>query len=359
MRLISLKYLNFAKQTLLAILSTMKEGRKKITVVGGGTGTSIVLAGLKKNKVFDLSAVVVVSDNGGSTGRLRDEFGFLPVGDLRQCLAALTDGDLQREISKILLYRFEKGRGLKGHNLGNLILTALEDLYPSPGQALEIATQIFRINGQVYPITEADVQLKIQYQNGETKHGEKTLDDPKNGGKKIDSIDLQPPATIYSKAAATLEEADGVIMGPGDLYASLLPNTLVDGFSEALQKNKKRGGKFIFILNLMTHFSQTHQMTAQDHINEVEKYCKRQPDIVIINNAVISPKIQKLYAANQEYPVIDDLGNNSKKSAMTILRQDLLSEVLIEQKNNDEVPRSLLRHDRRKLRSIIEKIIIK
>lgn len=335
----------------------MKTNPKNIVVIGGGTGTSVVLSGLKENKNLDLTAIVVVSDNGGSTGRLRDEFGFLPVGDMRQCLASLTDGSLRQEISKVLLYRFEKGQGLKGHNLGNLILTALEDLYSSPAQALEIATQIFRINGSVYPITEEDVQLKIIYQNGEEKIGESTLDDPKNGGKKIASIALEPKANIYSKAADKISQAEIIILGPGDLYASLLPNTLVKGFISALDKNKKNGGKFVYIVNLMTHYSQTHNMTAQDHLDEVKKYCQRKPDVIIINNNSIPDKVKTHYAKNNEFPVIDDLGKNSPKNNSKIIRKDMISQVLQKQKKNYAVPRSLLRHDKDKLTKIIEKLL--
>lgn len=335
----------------------MNNSKKNIVVLGGGTGTSVVLSGLKENKDLKLNAVVVVSDNGGSTGRLRDEFGFLPVGDLRQCLASLTEGKMQDEIRKILLYRFDKGQGLKGHNLGNLILTALEDLYPSPAKAIEIASKIFMINGSVFPITEDYVNLKITYEDGSTEMGESILDDPKNGGRKIKHIALDKPAKIFEKAQQAIASAGLIILGPGDLYASHLPITLVDGFTQALKKNKKNGGKLIYILNLMTHYSQTHNMTALDHVNEISKHCERMPDYLIVNKQQIPKKIEEVYKENYEFAVTDDLGNVDKTHKIEIIRSDLISEIIEKQKSSDTVPRSLLRHNQKKLTKLIEKII--
>lgn len=325
--------------------------KHKIVVIGGGTGTSVVLSGLKQFKdELDLTAIVVVSDSGGSTGRLRDEFGFLPVGDVRQCLAALAEGKYQKQIRDLLLYRFSRGNGLKGHNLGNLILTALEDQYSSPGKAIEIAAKIFRTRGRVLPITENDVQLKIIYQDGTQFTGEHHLDDPKFGGKKITKIELIPQSKIYHKAAKAIKLADLIILGPGDLYASLLANTLVDGFSQVVKNSQ---AKFLYIVNLMTHFTQTHQMTVSDHVQEVEKYFAKTPNFVLINNAHISSKISKHYIKNNEFPVKDDLKNESYH----IIRADLLAKQLVKQQDYDKAPRSLLRHDPDKVAVIIKRLI--
>ncbi len=320
-------------------------------VIGGGTGTSVVLSGLKQFKdELDLTAIVVVSDSGGSTGRLRDEFGFLPVGDVRQCLAALAEGKYQQQIRNLLLYRFSKGGGLKGHNLGNLILTALEDQHASPGKAIEVAAKIFRTCGRVLPITERDVQLKIFYQDGTEVIGEHYLDNLKFGGKKITKIQLIPQSKIYSKAAKAIKQADLIILGPGDLYASLLANTLVDGFSLAVNNSQ---AKFLYIVNLMTHFTQTHKMTASDHIEEVKKYFTKIPDFVLINNSPISPQICKHYIKNNEFPVKDDL----KNEPYIIIRADLLAKQLVKQQVCDKAPRSLLRHDSAKVAAIVKHLI--
>lgn len=333
----------------------MLKPKKKVVVIGGGTGTSVVLAGLKQFQAeLNLNAVVVVFDSGGSTGALRDEFGFLAVGDIRQCLVALADGRYQDQVRELLLYRFKKGEGLKGHNLGNLILTALEDLQRSPGKAIEVASNIFRIRGRIFPITEADVQLTATYQNGEQIVGEHLLDDSNQyGGKKIKEISLTSPAKIYQPSAQAIKEADFVILGPGDLYASLLANTLVDGFQQTIKENK---GKFIYITNLMTHYSQTHQMSAVDHVREMAKYCQRMPDLVICNQALVPKKFFDYYALYHEYPVIDDL---DQLTGLELIRAPLLSKEIIKQSVADLVPRSILRHDADKLAQVILQYIKK
>lgn len=331
--------------------------KKKIVVIGGGTGTAVVLSGLKQYPDLEITAIVVVTDNGGSTGRLRDEFGFLPAGDLRQCLAALATGDNESLIRDILLYRFSKKSSLAGHNLGNLILTALEDLAQkrkdSPARAIEIASRVFETAGRVYPISEHPADLVIDYQD-EQVIGEKNLDNPQLGGRKIKKISLKKKQKIYYRAAQAIEEADLLILGPGDLYASLLANTLVEGFAETLKKNQQQGGQFVYVLNLMTHFSQTHQMTAIDHLSEVSKYCQRQPDYILINSEKIAPKILKHYASQNEWPVVDDLNQAKKNSQSTInwpelniKRRQLLSTILVSRDPSHS--HSLLRHDKNKL----------
>lgn len=320
----------------------MREKQKKIVILGGGSGTAVVLSGLK-NSSHQLSAIVVVSDSGGSTGRLRDEFGFLPVGDLRQCLAALASGDDQEKIRQVLLYRFPKGQGLRGHNLGNLILTALEDIEQSPGKAIETAAKIFRTKGSVFPITEQSVDLVVEYQDGTIKLGEDHLDDLQSDGQKIKKIKLSPRASIYPHAKKAIQSANMIVIGPGDLYGSLLPNTLVRGFKSAL---KKSGAKFVYVVNLMTHFSQTNKMTAQDHLSEIKRYCGRSPDVVIVNSGAISTLTLNHYRNQKEYPVVDDL---PRSTDYTIVRDNFISTIAVKQHPNDTVVRSVLRHNQKKL----------
>lgn len=324
---------------------------KKEVIIGGGTGSSVVLTGLKNIPGIDLTALAVVTDSGGSTGRLRDEFGFLPVGDLRQCLMALSDGESQEDIRKMLLYRFSKGNGLQGHNLGNLILTALEDIENSPGKAIETAGRIFGIKGKVFPITEVDTHLVITYEDGTQVVGEHFLDEHSRGGKKITSLALSQPAPLYEKARQTLIEADTIIIGPGDLYGSLLPHSLVDGFTEALSQSK---GKMVYIVNLMTHYSQTHGMTAQNHVDTIAQYFGRYPDVIIINSGKIAPEILNAYTLEKEYPVEDDLETKKSEHNALIIRADLISQVITQQNAHDAVTRSLLRHDPVKLAQILQ-----
>lgn len=324
---------------------------KKIVAVGGGTGTPVVLEGLKKNPANQLTAVVTVTDSGGSTGRLRGEFGFLPVGDLRQCLAALASPEVSQEMFNLLFYRFSGNGGLKGHNLGNLILTAFEDIKQSPGEAVETVAKIFRAQGNIYPVTETVADLIADYEDGSQQIGEHFLDNHTVGGKKITQLALTQPSSLYLKAKTALLEADLIVLGPGDLYGSLIPHALVGGFTKTLQQSP---AKFAYIINLMTHYSQTHNMTANDHLAAVAHYFGRMPDFVIVNTGPISDELIKAYAAQKEYPVTDDLPANGTPK---IIRGEFVSQVKIQLNSNDEVKRSLLRHDADKLAQSLEKLV--
>ena len=316
------------------------EKNKKIVVIGGGTGTFVVLSGLKKYEV-DLSAIVTVADSGGSTGRLRDEFGFLPVGDLRQGLAALAKDNHQGWIRKLLLYRFSKGEGLKGHNLGNLLLTALQDLTGSTAKAVEIASSIFRLYGHIYPVTTANIQVKIYYEDGSVEVGEHVLDESKHEGVRITNIKTVPRAKIYKKSKEAIEEADLIIIGPGDLYGSIMPNLIVDGVKLAMKKTK---AKIVYIGNLMTRYSQTHNMSLSDHLRVVESAMGKAADAVIINEQPIPLRMLNSYKKQHEFPVVDDLGRDKRA-----IRRKLIRTSRVDKQAGDELVRSYLRHDPYKL----------
>lgn len=335
---------------------------KKVAVIGGGTGTFVVLSALKALPNVDLTAIVTVADSGGSTGRLRDEFGFLPVGDLRQALAALAAGEGRgkkeegkREeeknwIRELLLYRFSKGQGLEGHNLGNLILTALQDMTGSTAKAMEIAAKIFRLHGHIYPITTQNIQLVIEYADGTVEIGEKVLDDDKkHGGDRIVEVRTSPRAKIYQKAKQTIEEADFVIIGPGDLYGSILANFVVEGAKDAVKKSR---AKFVYITNLMTRYTQTHNMTAADLTKEVERYLERKIDAIVVNSGRIPKKLTGVYRVQHEFAVEDDLGDDGR-----VARQPLVKESEVVGHPSDSTPRSYLRHDPEKLREVLGRII--
>lgn len=322
---------------------------KKVVVIGGGTGTSVVLSSLKALKGIDLSAIVSVADSGGSTGRLRDEFGFQPVGDLRQALAAFAEKDW---IKNLLLYRFKKGNGLEGHNLGNLVLTALQDMTGSTARAIEVASKIFRLQGHIYPITTKPVNLVIEYSDGTVEIGEHILDDPdKHSGDRIIGIKTSPRAKIYNQAKSAIKNAGVIIIGPGDLYGSIMPNLVIGGTPEAIRRSK---AKLIFIMNLMTRYTQTHDMSANDHLTVIEKQIGRKVDAVIINIGKIPSKILKAYKEQHEYPVTDDL---KKSGGSRIVRVNLIRSTLVKQNLADAVHRSYLRHDPLKLRLVLSKII--
>jgi uncharacterized cofD-like protein len=321
----------------------MKTQRKHIVVIGGGTGTSTVVAGLK-TKPVDITAVVSMADSGGSTGRLRDEFGFQPVGDLRQSLAALASSDSQTWIRKLLLYRFSKGEGLKGHNLGNLILTALQDMAGSTTSALEIAQQVFRLDGKVYPVTTTPVQLQIEYEDGQVIVGEDSLNENTVVGKKIRTISLVPEARLYSKAAEAIEHADGVVIGPGDYYASIMAALAPHGIKEVFAKTR---GRIIYVVNLMTRYNQTHDMSVEDHVRGIEAAIGRKLDLILVNNGKIPADVLAAYEDEKEFPV------QITSSDPRYLQRDFLSDQIAEQLQADALHRSLLRHDSVKLATAI------
>lgn len=322
---------------------------KKVVTIGGGTGMPVVLEGLKHNPEIELTAIVTVTDSGGSTGRLREEFNFVPVGDLRQCLAALADPDLSQEMFELLYYRFGGNGGLKGHNLGNLILTAFEDIKKSPAEAVAAAAKLFRTKGNVYPATETVADLVAEFEDGTKQTGEHFLDDHTKGGKKIVKLSLTTPSPIFAKAKDAILEADLIVVGPGDLFGSLIPPALTEGFQEALTASR---GKFAYIVNLMTHYSQTHDLSAQDHVDAIAHYFGRMPDYVLMNNGAISPELLEAYGAQKEYPVVDDLATDSK-----VIRGEYVSQAEIQLNSNDEVKRSLLRHDSKRLTEALEQLL--
>ncbi len=322
---------------------------KKVIVMGAGTGIFPVVSGLKHFSNCDISSIIAVSDSGGSTGRIRDEFGFQPVGDLRQALAALAESDGEEWIRKILLYRFTKGTGLIGHNLGNLILTALQDMTGDTTEALEIAEKIFRLEGRVIPVTKDNVNLQIEYADGSVVVGEHMLDQKQEVFKKIERVKLVPHATVNPVAAEAIETADMVVIGPGDYYASLMVTLIPEDMKETFARSS---AKIVYVLNLMTRFTQTLDMTAADHVHGIEAAIGKKIDVIIVNNKQIPTAILDIYHQEKEIPVIDDLGNDAR-----VVRADVLSEQLVGKVAFDTAHRSLLRHDAKKMGKLLVELI--
>ncbi len=321
--------------------------RVKTVVMGGGTGIFPVTTALKKLPV-DIKTIIAVSDSGGSTGKIRDEFGFQPVGDLRQSLAALAEGEGQEWIKKLLLYRFEKGSGLKGHNLGNLILTALQDMTQDTTEALARAEQIFRLEGEVIPATEEFVDLKIIYQDGSEAIGEVTLD-KNNFSKKIRKVELTPECHINPHAADAIKNADLVIIGPGDYYASLMATLAPKGTQRAIKQSQ---GKVVYILNLMTRITQTKDMSATDHVRGIEKRIGRNIDVILINDEPIPEDILHTYQKSGEHPIENDLTEDNR-----VVTAHIISKIKHQKKYQDNTHRELLRHDSKKLQQVLKSII--
>ena len=276
---------------------------KSVVVIGGGTGSYNVLSGLK-NSPCRVTAIVAMTDSGGSSGRLRDEFGHLPPGDLRQCLLALSPDDHASMLLRQLFnYRFDKGNGLDGHSFGNLFLTALTEVTGSTEAAISEVGRLLGIKGQVLPVTLTNASLGARLDNGKEVMGEANIDrrvvDPEVA---IDYVFLQPKAYVYPLTAKTIEEADAVVIGPGDLYTSIIPNLLVDGVSDAIQRSK---GKKIYVCNLMTKHGESDGFKASDFIKEVQSYLgsRSVPEYVIVNTEALPEKVIQRYAPERSAPV--------------------------------------------------------
>lgn len=320
---------------------------KRVTVIGGGTGTFVVLSGLKKCDV-DLSVIVSMMDSGGSTGRLRDQLGVLPPGDVRQCLLALSEAQLFWR--KLFLYRFDSG-DLKGHNFGNILISTLEKISPNYQQVINKASFILRSKGNVYPVTFEKSNLSVKYQNGDIIEGEGEIDKPRVENIKIEKAYLNPLPLANPLAIKAIDKAHTLILGPGDIYTSLIPNLLVPGIKEACIKSNAR---IVYIMNLMTKNGQTNGYTASDHVNVVEEYLGRKIDVILMNKKKIVQPILDFYKSEGEELVVDDL-----KDDVRINRLDLLSKTVYNKEEHDTAERSLVRHDSQKIARFIMELISK
>lgn len=314
-----------------------------VTTIGGGTGTYPVLAALREG-VLDLGAVVAMADSGGSSGRLRDEFGFPPVGDLRQSLTAIANDTSQEWIKRLLLYRFKQGQGLLGHSLGNLLLTALQDETGSTTQALQIATKIFQLAGTIIPISDQATNLLIRYQDGSELLGEHRLDLASAPQKPIQKIFFSPLVKTNPEALKRIRASHAVIIGPGDLYASLHAVLRMRGVHQALAAVPQ----VIFILNLINRRSQTAHFTARDYLVNIEAVIKRPLTQLLLNSTPIPASTRVRYEREGDDLIRDDLGTDIR-----VIRAPLLSSTL----NKKDHSLSLLRHDPSLLRPVLLKLL--
>ena len=239
----------------------------KIVCIGGGTGLSTMLRGLK-NEAVDLVAIVTVADNGGSSGDLRKDLNMLPPGDIRNCLVALAE--TEPVLSEVFNYRFDNG-SLNGHNLGNLIIAGLSEITGNFGRAVEIAHEVLRVKGRVLPVTEANVQLKAIYDDDSQIVGEcEIVAANKSHKKHIKTMELLPKQPeVYKHVLEEIASADLLLLGPGSLYTSIVPNLLVDGVCEAIRI--ARADK-VYISNIMTQPGETEGFTLLEHVYVIEEY---------------------------------------------------------------------------------------
>lgn len=326
---------------------------KNIVIIGGGTGTSTLLMGLKKYPV-NLSVIVSTADDGGSTGILRKELGVIPPGDIRQCLLALSNAP--EEVKELFNFRFTSGN-LKGHNAGNIILAALEKIL-GVSQGISLASKMLSVRGQVLPVSLTPTTLSAVLQNGKKIVGEHFIDDPfsakatKGRQSPIKSLHLSA-AKANPKALKALSQANVIIFGPGDLYTSVLPSVLVKGITQAINKSK---AKKVLVTNIMTKFGQTDNFEASDFVRVLETYLKGKIDFVLANNKKPGADVLQKYAKEKAEFVETDVAALAETKVETIV-QDLLSYNIIQKTAGDKLKRSILRHDSEKLARIIWSII--
>lgn len=279
---------------------TLPVVRPRIVVMGGGTGLSVMLRGLKE-KPLDITAIVTVADDGGSSGILRDELKMPPPGDIRNVLTALAD--VEPLLSEMLKYRFQKGEGLAGHSLGNLILAAMTDISGDFVTAVRELSRVFAVRGQVLPAAEQAVILHAEMEDGSIVTGESKIPE---AGQKIKRIFLEPDhVEPLPDAVLAIQQADAILIGPGSLYTSLLPNLLVHKLADAILNSNALK---LFICNVMTQPGETDHYTVSDHLSAIYEHVgHRLFDYVIVNNDPIPLKMQKRYAEQGAKPVILDL----------------------------------------------------
>lgn len=240
----------------------------RIVVIGGGTGLFTALTGLKRHDV-ELTAIVTMADSGGSSGRLRDEFGYLPAGDVRRCLVALAaDDHMNLLLRQLFEYRFERGGDLAGHTFGNLLITALVSLTGSMEGAIIEAARLLRVEGQVLPVTLGHSHLYAVLEDGRTIEGEAAID-TRRESTPIARVYLDPPAEATPEAREAIMQADMVVIGPGDLYTSLLPNLLVTGIREAIAASQ---ACTVYVCNVMTKHGETDDYSASDFLRVVAQH---------------------------------------------------------------------------------------
>ena len=297
----------------------------KIVVVGGGTGLSNLLRGLKKYS-NNITAIVTVADDGGSSGRLRREIGVLPPGDIRNCLAALADEE--RLLTELFQYRFEAGDGLVGHSFGNLFLTAMSEITGDLEQAVNASSQVLAIRGKVLPATLTDVSLWAELEDGRLIQGESKISEARGIIRHFGCIPANPPA--LPSAIKAIREADYIILGPGSLYTSIIPNFLVPEIREAIATAIVPR---IYICNIMTQLGETEGYTVADHIRAIDNICgQKMFDAVLAHRKSPSPKSLQRYAQENSYPVFLD-----REDVAKLGRRIVLANVMDEDKETGHI----------------------
>lgn len=309
----------------------------RVVVVGGGTGLSVLLRGIKKY-TSNITAIVSVADDGGSSGRLRDDLGILPPGDIRNCLVALADKESLME--QLLQYRFTVGE-LAGHNLGNLLIAAMNDLAGGFHQAIRGMSRVLAVRGQVLPSTLENISLGAEYSDGAVVFGESNI--PKYG-RRIRRIFLEPAQCFpLPEALQAIAEADAIVLGPGSLYTSIIPNLMVTGLSDEIARS---GAVKMYVCNIMTQPGETDGYNASAHVKAILSHAGKIVDFILVNRGDIPRVLRDRYSKEGAIPVTVDV-----KEIETMGLKAVLEPLL--------APGDVVRHDHDRLARLILKLVLK
>jgi uncharacterized cofD-like protein len=319
----------------------------RVVAIGGGTGLSTVLRGFKHHvseparpaqfrpEITRLTAIVTVTDEGGSSGRLRREFRILPPGDIRNCLVALAEDE--QLLTHLFNYRFSGGHGLRGHNLGNLFLTALTHLTHDFAKAVRLSSEVLAIRGEIFPATLADVHLEATRIDGKVLHGERSITKTRVPIRRLHLVPSR--CRPLPETLAAIHQADLISVGPGSLYTSLVPNLLVHGIAREIARSR---AVKVLICNLMTQPGESRGYSAADHVRALHQHAGRKLfDHVVLNTGLLSPDLLRRYAAERAAPVEVDL-DAVRKLGVKPLCANLLVEDRVARHSPGRLARMLL-----------------
>src|SRR5271167_57248 len=335
---------------LLTLEKTARERGLRVVAIGGGTGLSTLLKGLKRFAltpaelavappgspvIRDLCAVVTVSDDGGSSGRLRKELNMLPPGDIRNCIVALSEDEAL--LSKLFRHRFEKGSGLEGHSFGNLFLAALTSLTSDFSEAVRLSSEILLTRGHIYPATTSNIELEALMEDGTRVRGETKITASKG---RIRELFLVPPDVgPMPQTLEAIANADMITIGPGSLFTSLIPNLLVRGIPEAILESSAIK---VFVCNLMTQVNESLSLSVADHIRALNNHAGiRLFDYALINRTPASDELKEKYASEGACQIVNDLETVEALGVIPVLG-DYLEEGLVARHNTSRVARDLM-----------------
>ncbi|MFC0469900.1 YvcK family protein [Halalkalibacter kiskunsagensis] len=311
--------------------------KKNVVVIGGGTGLSVLLRGLKTFPV-EISAIVTVADDGGSSGRLRKELNIPPPGDVRNVLIALAE--VEPLVEELFQHRFSNGNGLSGHSLGNLLLAGMTSITGDFSRGIVELSKVLNVRGNVYPAANRSIVLHAEMEDGTVVTGESLIPLEK---KRIKRVFLTPgDVTPLQSSIRAIEEADIIVLGPGSLYTSVLPNLLVPGVVKAIEQAKARK---VYICNVMTQSGETDQYSAADHLQAIIDHCGTElVDEVIVHGSKVSAEVQLRYAEEGAVPVVID-EERLQSLGVSIIRDHFVTEL-----------GSMLRHDATKVSKAILRV---